>query len=131
MGAAGGGGVLRPLVCHADCTQSDWVLRRVRRGGCLSAVRGAERSIGCLRSLPNLKRKRSLAHARSRTRAPTARFAERRLQRGGRCHESEIWAAYRREPGAGARRSKDALPDATLRTMVLNWYPEAERTRWV
>jgi hypothetical protein len=58
-----------------------------------------------------------------------ARFAERRLRRGGRCHESEIWTAFRREHAR--YRSADVLPDATLRTMVLNWFPEAERTRWV
>jgi hypothetical protein len=41
-----------------------------------------------------------------------------------------VWAAYRREPGASiARRSQDAVPDATLRTMVVNWHPEAQRTR--
>ncbi|GBF98356.1 hypothetical protein Rsub_11250 [Raphidocelis subcapitata] len=56
-----------------------------------------------------------------------SRFADRRLQRGGRCHESEVWTAFRRDHPR--YRSRDALPDATLRTMVVNWFPEAERTR--
>jgi len=56
-----------------------------------------------------------------------SKFAARRLQRGGRCHESEVWAAFRREHAR--YRSVEVLSDATLRTMVVNWFPEAERTR--
>lgn len=95
-----------------------------------------------------------------------ARFAERRLQRSGRCHESEasaaaacccafvpaaspcprarcrrrpptdhtahaaqVWAAFRRDHVR--YRSPDVITDATLRTMVANWAPAAERTRSV
>jgi hypothetical protein len=56
----------------------------------------------------------------------TARFADKRLQRSGRCHESEVFAAFRTSlPGY---RSPDLLPDATLRSMVRNWHPGVERS---
>lgn len=58
-----------------------------------------------------------------------AAFADRQLQRSGRCHESEVFAAFRRAPGNGRYRSTDALPDSTLRDMVRNWHPGVERTR--
>lgn len=58
-----------------------------------------------------------------------AAFADRQLQRSGRCHESEVFAAFRRAPGNGRYRSPDTLPDSTLRDMVRNWHPGVERTR--
>ncbi|KAF8065607.1 hypothetical protein HT031_003208 [Scenedesmus sp. PABB004] len=56
-----------------------------------------------------------------------AAFAEASLQRRGRCHESEVFAAFRRRHGK--YRSGDAITDATLRDMVRNWHPGVERTR--
>eukprot|EP00877_Chromochloris_zofingiensis_P010405 jgi/Chrzof1/5618/Cz16g09050.t1 len=56
-----------------------------------------------------------------------AGFADKRLQRGGRCHESEIFSAFRRD--FARYRSAEALPDTVLRDMVRNWYPDVERTR--
>lgn len=54
------------------------------------------------------------------------RFANVRLQRAGRCHESEVFAAFRREHSR--YRSPEALSDATLRDLVRNWHPGVERT---
>lgn len=55
-----------------------------------------------------------------------ARFAEARLRRSGRCHESEIRAALKGE----VRRfgSTDSLSSAALRDMIRNWHPGADRT---
>jgi hypothetical protein len=47
--------------------------------------------------------------------------------RKGRCHESEVFAAFRRQHAR--YRQPDTMPDATLRDMVRNWHPDAERTR--
>ena len=55
-----------------------------------------------------------------------ARFAERRLQRSGRCHESEIRAALGRE--FTRYRSPDTLSDGALRDMIRNWHRGADRT---
>lgn len=56
-----------------------------------------------------------------------ASWADQRLQRGGRCHESEVYAAFRRQHAL--YRRPDSLPDATLRDMLRNWYPDVDRTR--
>jgi hypothetical protein len=56
-----------------------------------------------------------------------AGFAEARLQRSGRCHESEVFGAFRQR--FGKYRSADVMPDSTLRDMVRNWHPTVERTR--
>jgi hypothetical protein len=56
-----------------------------------------------------------------------AGFAEARLQRSGRCHESEVFGAFRQR--FGKYRSADVMPDSTLRDMVRNWHPGVERTR--
>lgn len=59
--------------------------------------------------------------------AAAAAFANNKMQRSGRCHESEVFAAFRRSNGR--YRSPDVLPDSTLRDMVRNWHPGVERTR--
>ncbi len=77
---------------------------------------------------------RTRTPTRTRTRTPTATpqlptavtFAEVRLVRSGRCHESEVAAAFRREHAR--YRSKEALPDAVLRDLIRNWHPDADRT---
>jgi hypothetical protein len=56
-----------------------------------------------------------------------AGFADARLQRSGRCHESEVFGAFRQR--FGKYRSADVMPDSTLRDMVRNWHPGVERTR--
>jgi hypothetical protein len=56
-----------------------------------------------------------------------AGFADARLQRSGRCHESEVFTAFRQR--FGKYRSADVIPDSTLRDMVRNWHPGVERTR--
>ncbi|GFR42698.1 hypothetical protein Agub_g3620, partial [Astrephomene gubernaculifera] len=53
-------------------------------------------------------------------------FADARLQRSGRCHESEVATAFRRQQPA--YRSPDTLPDPLLRSMIRNWHPGADRT---
>ena len=55
-----------------------------------------------------------------------ARFAERRLQRSGRCHESEIRAALGRE--FTRYRNPETLSDSALRDMIRNWHRGADRT---
>lgn len=57
---------------------------------------------------------------------PAARFADARLQRSGRCHETEIIKALQRE--LPQFRREGALEGATLRQLVRNWAPDAERT---
>jgi hypothetical protein len=59
--------------------------------------------------------------------AAAAGFADVRLQRSGRCHESEVFGAFRQR--FGKYRSADIMPDSTLRDMVRNWHPGVERTR--
>ena len=54
-------------------------------------------------------------------------FADKKLQRSGRCHESELFNAFRRS--YARYRSAEVLPDSTLRDMVRNWHPGVERTR--
>ncbi|PNW72899.1 hypothetical protein CHLRE_14g610850v5 [Chlamydomonas reinhardtii] len=53
-------------------------------------------------------------------------WANGRLVRSGRCHESEIQTAFRKQ--FPRYRSQDALTDATLRSLVRNWAPEVDRT---
>ncbi|GIL79017.1 hypothetical protein Vretimale_75 [Volvox reticuliferus] len=53
-------------------------------------------------------------------------FAESRLVRSGRCHESEVAAAFRRE--FPRYRSREALSDGVLRDLIRNWHPDADRT---
>lgn len=53
----------------------------------------------------------------------TVRFASARLQRSGRCHESEVLKALGRE--LPRYRSLDSQ---TLRQLVRNWAPEADRS---
>ena len=55
-----------------------------------------------------------------------ARLAEARLQRSGRCHESEVRAALGRS--LPRYRSSATLSDAALRNMIRNWHPGADRT---
>ena len=49
-------------------------------------------------------------------------FAEERLKRGGRCHESEIQKAFK------ADNPSFAGQEEYLRDMVSSWYPQAQRT---
>lgn len=56
-----------------------------------------------------------------------ARFADRRLQRGGRCHESEIWRAFEAEHPS-FRKESERIDAQYLRDMVSNWQPKAQRT---
>jgi hypothetical protein len=49
-------------------------------------------------------------------------FAEDRLKRGGRCHESEIMKAFKTE------NPDFAGQEEYLRDMVSSWYPQAQRT---
>ncbi|EFJ42408.1 hypothetical protein VOLCADRAFT_97483 [Volvox carteri f. nagariensis] len=53
-------------------------------------------------------------------------FAESRLVRSGRCHESDVAAAFRRE--LPRYRSREALPDAVLRDLIRTWHSDADRT---
>lgn len=53
-------------------------------------------------------------------------FADRYLERTGRCHVTDVERAFRK---AFARyRSEDALSDKELRNLIANWHPQAERT---
>ncbi|KAJ9522378.1 hypothetical protein QJQ45_008154 [Haematococcus lacustris] len=55
-----------------------------------------------------------------------AAWSSVRLQRAGRCHESEVFKAFRK---AHAKyRTAEAISDAVLRDMVRNWHPSVERT---
>lgn len=54
---------------------------------------------------------------------PAVRFASARLQRSGRCHESEILRALGRE--LPRYRSLDSN---TMRQLVRNWAPDADRS---
>ncbi|KAK9836358.1 hypothetical protein WJX81_008368 [Elliptochloris bilobata] len=55
-----------------------------------------------------------------------ARFAEERLQRSGRCHESELRAALGR--ALPRYRGAGGLPDTRLRELVRAWHAGADRT---
>ncbi len=63
-------------------------------------------------------------------------FADARLARRGRCHVSEVEAAYRRHSPAyraaaaarGAGGAVNAAGDADLRNFIANWHPGAERS---
>mgnify|MGYP004109064209 CR=1 FL=1 len=52
-------------------------------------------------------------------------FADEALERRGRCHGSEVERAFRRRFG---KYTEAVLSDRDLRTMILNWHPNAERT---
>lgn len=54
------------------------------------------------------------------------RYASEKLQRSGRCHESEVIRGFRRS--FARYRQPSAISDATIRDMVRNWHPKAERT---
>lgn len=54
-------------------------------------------------------------------------FADNNLQATGRCHESEIFWAFRRR--FGRYRTQESLQDGKIRDMVKNWNPNAKRTR--
>jgi hypothetical protein len=54
-------------------------------------------------------------------------FADDALIRKGRCHESEIFKAFRAR--FGRYRTQEALSDIRLRDMMRNWHRGAERTR--
>lgn len=56
-----------------------------------------------------------------------AGFAAERLQRGGRCHESEIWKAFE-AAHPQFRSAEGKIKDEYLRDMVANWFPQARRT---
>lgn len=58
--------------------------------------------------------------------ASSVTFAESRLLRSGRCHESEVMAALRRE--LPRYRSSEVLPEAVLRDLIRKWHPDADRT---
>lgn len=53
-------------------------------------------------------------------------FADVRLQRNGRCHESEVFAAFRRE--LPRYRAPEAVTDEQLRSFVRNWAAGATRS---
>lgn len=55
-----------------------------------------------------------------------AGFANERLQRTGRAHETEVFRAFRQS--FARYRSQESISDATLRDMVRNWHPDAQRT---
>eukprot|EP01023_Acetabularia_acetabulum_P026028 TRINITY_DN2478_c0_g5_i3.p2 TRINITY_DN2478_c0_g5~~TRINITY_DN2478_c0_g5_i3.p2 ORF type:complete len:317 (-),score=39.80 TRINITY_DN2478_c0_g5_i3:263-1213(-) len=54
------------------------------------------------------------------------KFAEDRLQAGGRCHESEIYKTFRKE--SPLYRDEINLSDDRLRSMIRQWAPWAQRT---
>lgn len=49
------------------------------------------------------------------------------MQRSGRCHESEVFSAFRSQ--YARYRSLEAVPDNILRDMVRNWHPSVDRTK--
>lgn len=57
---------------------------------------------------------------------PAVGFAKERLQRSGRCHESEVFAAFRRE--LPKYRSPEVADDEQLRSFVRSWHPKASRS---
>jgi len=52
-------------------------------------------------------------------------FADDALERRGRCHGTEVERAFRRRFG---KYTAAVLSEKDLRTMILNWHPNAERT---
>ena len=55
-----------------------------------------------------------------------AKFADQRLRRSGRCHESEVRDALQK---ADRRlRGPNSLSESALRDMIRNWHPAADRT---
>ena len=52
-------------------------------------------------------------------------FADDALERRGRCHGKEVERAFRRRFG---KYTAAVLSEKDLRTMILNWHPNAERT---
>lgn len=65
----------------------------------------------------------AFAHKQS---TPTAAFASQKLQKSGRCHESEVYKQFRR---AYARyRSEEVISDDVLRDMVRNFHPAVDRS---
>jgi len=52
-------------------------------------------------------------------------FADDALERRGRCHGTEVERAFRRRFG---KYTTAILSEKDLRTMILNWHPNAERT---
>ena len=57
---------------------------------------------------------------------PAVGFADARLQRNGRCHESEVFAAFRRD--LARYRAPEAVSDEQLRGFVRNWAAGATRS---
>ncbi|KAL4856150.1 hypothetical protein ACK3TF_003300 [Chlorella vulgaris] len=57
-----------------------------------------------------------------------AKFANVRLERRGRCHETEIVRALQRDLPKYREGGSAALDSSTLRKLVRNWAPEAERS---
>ncbi len=55
-----------------------------------------------------------------------AKFAEERLRRSGRCHESEVRDALSKSDRRF--RGPDAMSESALRDMIRNWHPAADRT---
>uniref|UniRef100_A0A7S3VVQ5 Uncharacterized protein n=1 Tax=Dunaliella tertiolecta TaxID=3047 RepID=A0A7S3VVQ5_DUNTE len=55
-----------------------------------------------------------------------AAFAAQKLQKSGRCHESEIFKQFRRS--YAKYRSEEAISDDVLRDMVRNFHPDVDRT---
>ncbi|KAF5836277.1 hypothetical protein DUNSADRAFT_6185 [Dunaliella salina] len=55
-----------------------------------------------------------------------AAFASQKLQKSGRCHESEIFKQFRRS--YAKYRSEEAISDDVLRDMVRNFHPDVDRT---
>ncbi|XP_075264004.1 uncharacterized protein LOC142355854 [Convolutriloba macropyga] len=53
-------------------------------------------------------------------------FAEERLLRTGRCHETEIYSAFRKSNAK--YRDPATIPDRTLRDMIRQWFPASQRT---
>lgn len=104
------------LVSPTFCPNDQNCLHR-----CLSYLTGLAAIIG-LQGIPQ-----GYKGTDNRECCAAAGFADKRLQRGGRCHESEIFSAFRRD--FARYRSAEALPDTVLRDMVRNWYPDVERTR--
>ncbi len=58
--------------------------------------------------------------------AAAAHFVEERLRRSGRCHESEIRDALAKSDKRFC--GPKSLSESTLRDMIRNWHPAADRT---
>ena len=57
---------------------------------------------------------------------PTASFGKGRLQRSGRCHESEIISAFRKS--SAKYRTEEQLEDRFIRDMMRNFAPGSSIT---